>query len=320
MRESISARDKLTITLRFLATGESYRSLMYTFRMADSTISLFVPEVCRAIYNSLKEEYLQVPRTAAEWLNISKELNDLWNLPNIIGAIDGKHVVFSAPKSAGSIFFNYKSTHSIVLLALVDANYNFRYIDVGCNGRVSDGGVFANSSLYKAMFSKNNVLNLPEDKPLPGRNKNIPHVLVADGAFPLSAKLIKPYPFKNISRQQRIFNYRLSRVRRVVEHAFGILANHFRVLLTTMNLHPEKVQIITLACCALHNFLKKECPKYMPHEENVNNDCIFKYALSHQGGNRSSNNAIQIREEFVHYVNNEGIVDWQEETVFGKHT
>ncbi|KAG5873935.1 hypothetical protein JTB14_014535 [Gonioctena quinquepunctata] len=247
MRESISARDKLTITLRFLATGESYRSLMYTFQIADSTISLFVPEVCRAIYNSLKEEYLQVPRTAAEWLNILKEFNDLWNLPNIIGAIDGKHVVFSAPKSAGSIFFNYKSTHSIVLLALVDAN--FRYIDVGCNERVSDGGVFANSSLYKAMFSKNNVLNLLEDKPLPGRNKNIPHVLVADGAFPLSVKLIKPYPFKNISRQQRIFNYRLSRVHRVVEHAFGILANRFRVLLTTMNLHPEKVQNYTCLLC-----------------------------------------------------------------------
>lgn len=60
MRNSLSARDKLTITLRFLATGETYRSLMYSFRVAESTISLFIPEVCEAIYEALKREYLKV--------------------------------------------------------------------------------------------------------------------------------------------------------------------------------------------------------------------------------------------------------------------
>lgn len=60
MREAISARDKLTVTLRFLATGESYRSLMYSFRISESAISLFVPQVCDAIYNTLKDQYLKV--------------------------------------------------------------------------------------------------------------------------------------------------------------------------------------------------------------------------------------------------------------------
>lgn len=59
-RDAISAKDKLIITLRFLATGETYRSLMYSFRVSESTISLFVPEVCRAIYNVLKDDYLKV--------------------------------------------------------------------------------------------------------------------------------------------------------------------------------------------------------------------------------------------------------------------
>lgn len=59
-RECISAKDKLIITLRYLATGESYRSLMYSFRISESAISLFIPEVCKAIYKELKDEYLHV--------------------------------------------------------------------------------------------------------------------------------------------------------------------------------------------------------------------------------------------------------------------
>lgn len=59
-RDAVSPRDKLIVTLRFLATGESYRSLMYNFRISESTISLFVPVVCREIYEALKDDYLKV--------------------------------------------------------------------------------------------------------------------------------------------------------------------------------------------------------------------------------------------------------------------
>lgn len=121
----------------------------------------------------------------------------------------------------------------------------------------SDGGVYRQSSLAKAIAQ--NYLNLPEDKNLPRRNKPVPYVMLADAAFPLSDHILKLYPFRNMTDAERIFNYRSSRGRRVVENTFGILANRFRIFLTTINLTVEKVQEITLACCVLHNFLKVEC-------------------------------------------------------------
>jgi len=80
------------------------------------------------------------------------------SFPHAIFAMDGKHVVIQAPNLSGSEFYNYKNSFSIVLFALVDANYNIMYVDVGCQGRISDGGVFKNITLYKKL--KNRVLNI----------------------------------------------------------------------------------------------------------------------------------------------------------------
>lgn len=60
MRQAVSSRDRLAITLRFLATGETYASLSTSLRVPACTISLIVPQVCKAIYDVLKEEYLKV--------------------------------------------------------------------------------------------------------------------------------------------------------------------------------------------------------------------------------------------------------------------
>lgn len=76
---------------------------------------------------------------------------ETWNFPHCLGAIDGKHIQLQAPIGSGSEYFNYKNTFSVVLMAVVDANYNFIYANVGCQGRISDGGVFRNTSFSKLL-------------------------------------------------------------------------------------------------------------------------------------------------------------------------
>ena len=73
LRSSISADERLCVTLRFLAPGESYKDLMYYFRISTVSTSQLIPEVCNAIYNTLHEEYLSPPTSAEEWKKLADE-------------------------------------------------------------------------------------------------------------------------------------------------------------------------------------------------------------------------------------------------------
>ncbi|CAB3222652.1 unnamed protein product [Arctia plantaginis] len=179
-RKCVPVSIRLAITLRFLATGDSFASLMYLFKVSKELIARIVPEACKALISVLKEN-IKMPNTSEEWMTVERQFHHLWHFPHCIGAMDGKHVVIQAPNNTGSDFFNYKGDFSIVLLALVDANYKFTYVDVGCKGRISDGGVFKNTGVYANL--QQGKLNLPQPYAPSGRNKPIPHVIVAEDAL-----------------------------------------------------------------------------------------------------------------------------------------
>lgn len=75
-----------------------------------------------------------MPTNESEWNAVANGFEDRWNYPHCIGAIDGKHVVIQKPSKSGSTFMNYKHTFSVVMLAIVDSDYKFMYVNVGAQG------------------------------------------------------------------------------------------------------------------------------------------------------------------------------------------
>ena len=167
-----------------------------------------------------------------------------WNLPNCLGAIDGKHVVIEAPPNSGSLYYNYKGTFSIVLLATCDADYNFTTIDVGGYGKQSDGGILAGSTLGKKLAT--GTLPTCEPRNLPQTTTKMPCFFVGDEAFPLSTCMMRPFPGKGLNIQRQIFNYRLSRARRCIENAFGILTSRWRIFRRPIAAEPKQAENIVL--------------------------------------------------------------------------
>lgn len=96
------------------------------------------------------------------------------------------------PNHGGSLYYNYKQFHSIVLLAAVDAKYLFTMIDVGSYGKNSDGGTF-NTSMLGQMFN-NEQLDLLDDKPIINCNVPLPYCFIGDEAFSLAKKPIETLP------------------------------------------------------------------------------------------------------------------------------
>lgn len=265
-----------------------------------------------------------MPATTNEWKCVAQKFESQWNFPHCLGAIDGRHCVIQAPINSGSDYFNYKQQFSIVLLGISDSNYCFLFADVGCQGRISDGGVLKNSSFWRKL--ENKELNLPSPECLPSSNRKVPYVFVGDDAFSLHENLMKPYPVEQEKgSKKRIYNYRLCRARRVIENVFGVMSSIFRVLRKAMLLSPEKATNIVLTCVYLHNFLRKS--KHSQHiytppgtfdEEMIDNgawrrdnETSASFLKLRRVARKPSANSESIRNEFAEYFENEGSISWQ---------
>ena len=223
--------------------------------------------------------------------------------------------------------YNYKGFFSLVLLAICDARYCFTLIDVGQYGNNNDSGVIRNSPIGECFSS--NLLQVPAPATVPGcKYCPLPYFLVGDEIFPLQTWLMRPSPGK-LSEEQQIFNYRLSRARRVIENAFGILAALWRIFSKPIKASVKNTEKYTLACIRLHNYLHlTDNPSY----------CSAGFVDSQSGsgeirpgdwrnlvtetngalinfrnvrGCRNREDAVEMRDDIMSYVNGVGDVEWQ---------
>ncbi|KAH9365093.1 hypothetical protein HPB48_021084 [Haemaphysalis longicornis] len=213
-------------------------------------------------------------------------------------------------------------------MAVVDSRYLFTLVDVGAPGRLSDGGIFKDSPIGQRL--NKGKLNLPRAQQLPGTSTLVPHVFIGDEAFQLRPDFLRPLPGTRKRPEEVIYNYRLSRARRCVENAFGILASRWSIYDRRINLEPENAENVVKATCALHNFLcistgaaAHYCPPgYADVEDTFGN--VREGAWRAEGGGgaamfqlqgtkarKSAQSAVRVRAEFVNFFSNEGQVSWQ---------
>lgn len=272
---------------------------------------MIVYDTCDAIWECFIEKHMPFP--SVELLEKSaRDYEQLWNFPNCVASIDGKHIRVKCPDKTGSKHYNYKGFFSVILQGLVDATYKFLSVDIGAYGRQSDSGVFTESNLYKHL--QTGSFPFPKPKVLPGTNITLPHVILGDQGYPLKEYLMRPYPTGkgNVLRDIEVYNYRHSRARRTVECAFGILVAKWRFLKTELQVQPDNVDRLVRAACLLHNivinqegFDENEFQKITTlNEDGSTNSRPKRY-------NRAGRDAYYIRDQFKIYFSGEGATDFQ---------
>lgn len=204
------------------------------------------------------------------------------------------------------------------LLALCDAQYRFIAVDIGAEGRQSDGGVFRNSKLYAAL--EENSLQIPPPEIVSVGGPILPYVIVADEAFALKSYMMRPYSrSQELDRRKKVFNYRLSAARRIVESSFGILVARWRIyrkpIIASITLSKKIIQ----ATCCLHNFIINQEGNHRYYSTLTPGD--YKVACEAfqdcvNESHSSCKNAAIIRNTFAEYFEGDGAVSWQWEKVF----
>ncbi|XP_050308271.1 uncharacterized protein LOC126744759 [Anthonomus grandis grandis] len=303
-REPIGATERLAVTLRFLATGDSYKTIGHSFRLGFSTVAIIVEEVCTVIWSKLQPIYMPEP-TQELWEKSVLGYENLWQFPNCLGSIDGKHVTIRCPQNSGSNYFSYLKKFSIVLMAIVDPEYKFICVDVGAYGKNSDGGIFEQSAMGRRF--ENGTFNIPPNRPFAGKDDEVPCVLIGDEAFTLSTYLMRPFPYRQAryDRSKEKFNYHLCKARRVVENAFGILAHKWRFFFRPLEVKVSTATKLVKTACVLHNFLREKNidQKYLNLQEHNDMPVQVFHPLP-VDRRRAVNLAFGIREKFVSHFSN----------------
>lgn len=211
-REPISPGERLSITLRHLATGESHISLSLQFRVGRATVSKLIPEVCHYIYQVLSEEFVQTPKTPEEWLANAKKFAEMWNLQHVIGAFR-----IQCPKKTGTLYHNFKGFFSMNLMAICDAELCFTMFDIGQYGSNNDSGVLLHSETGQQFA--NGLMNLPEPETVEGCLYDpLPYYLVGDEIFPLKTWLMRLSSLSRLRHNTHPINIQLQAIESKTNH------------------------------------------------------------------------------------------------------
>lgn len=236
--------DSLLLTLWTLANQESFRGIADRFGVSKGNAHNICINTCQLICN-LRNQYIVWPREEDLAMYVQKfdHLRNNATFPNVIGCVDGTHIEIRGTKKDNS-FYNRKGVHSMILQGICNSQLEFLDIYCGWPGSAHDARVWQNSPI----FSK-----LSNDRILPDQ-----YHLLGDTAYPLNSFIMVPFKDNgHLTVQQKKYNKILSKIRVLIEHAFGRLKGIFRRLLYLNLTKYSNFKYIVVAACVLHNFIIK---------------------------------------------------------------
>lgn len=164
---------------------------------------------------------------------------------------------------------------------------------------------------------KENFFDIPPPKNLPNSDIVLPHVVFGDEAFLLMTNLMKPYPRSQslVDRTKVVYNYRLSRARRIVENAFGVSTHRFRIYCTLIHLNTSTLEDAVTSTCIIHNILIDE--KIQPENSFDVDRTVYLNSIDHieEIEPQEIDEPMEIRNKFKEYFDTFGAVSWQNETL-----
>ncbi|KAH7967542.1 hypothetical protein HPB49_025506 [Dermacentor silvarum] len=152
MTQAISVEKRVAVALYRLCSTAEDRTISELFSLGRSTVNKIYKEFCAAVLQNLEEAWLKMP-APADIEDHMREFHAMTGFPQGVGALDGCHFPVSPPKEHASDYHNYKGWYSMILLAMVDHRYRFRYTNVGSPGRCHDVFVYGRSTLRKLIES-----------------------------------------------------------------------------------------------------------------------------------------------------------------------
>lgn len=235
-RPKITPKKAVLMTVWYLSNQETFRQVSDRFNVTKSSAHRVIKKVINYfVQNSRK--FIRWPNEDGKAV-IRQGFKDIQNIDNIVGAIDGCHILIKRPLENAHVYCNRKSQHSILLQAVCD--HKKRFIDVFCGeaGSIHDARLLKKSSLY--------------DRGINGLLGN--DFLIGDSAYPCLQWLIPPFRDNGqLTHQQKTFNHRHSSSRIVIEHAFGLLKSRFRKLKFFENDNIIFIVKCVVAATVLHN-------------------------------------------------------------------
>ena len=300
---AIPVEKRVAIGIWRLATGNSYRIVAKTFAVGKSTAVAITHEFCRALIQ-IGDQFISFPTSAVEVgdgiENFKQDVN--CKIPQVIGALDGTLIEILAPSEGHKAdYFARNKRYCVNTQAIVGANLLFLHVATGYPGSIHDARMWRSSEIFQKVENRE-IFQYPEEIV---ENIRIKPLILADGAYPLSSYLMKPYPLTNALTPAQIkFNKKLSGARVTVERAFGILKARWRMLLKRLDSQITNVSDTIIACCVLHDFCQLQNDEYIDDDE-VLQELICKEREANRA-RRQTNTFVEeahiIREVLKQYV------------------